>query len=169
MNVSWKVKKQESSMTMPLQKDASHTLQQLCELFGNSSDFHSSPIQIGVSHGFLCALTTMAEAQTLVEKLLEPLTAGSAASALSVGTLQQLEQFRQEKLGLLIFAYAKNVQEATDQLLNGDALLIMDGVEQVLCVRIGGIPSRSIEAPKTKRSFEERRNRSRSRWIRIFR
>ncbi|MWC30824.1 spore germination protein [Paenibacillus sp. MMS18-CY102] len=150
MSVSRALTKQEGSMAMPLNKDANDTLLQLRELLGNSSDFQSSAIQIGTSHGFLCTLTSMADAQSLMEKLHEPLK-GSAASQLSVDSLQQLEQFRQEKLGVLAFAYAATVQEAAGQLLSGDALLIVDGVEQVLCITVGGMPTRAIEAPKNQK------------------
>lgn len=146
----WQERKQESRLTSAIGTDPAQTLFQLRELFGNSVDLQSTALRIGTANGMVCTLTTMADSTTMAEKLLIPLAEEITAEARSI-TRHQLEQLRQERLGVLQFVYATTLLEAAERLLNGDALLIVDGVDQVLCIEIGGMAVRSLEEAKTQR------------------
>lgn len=150
MKQDWQSRKQESRLTSALSTDKEQTLIQLRELFGNSSDLQSMALRIGTSNGIVCTLKTMADSNTMAEKLLVPLMEEVVVEARPI-TLQQLEELRQERLGVLSFVYATTLREAAERMLNGDALLIVDGVDQVLCIEIGGMAVRSLDEAKAQR------------------
>lgn len=150
MKAGWNERKQESGLTSALHTDPKQTLLQLRELFGNPPDFHSTAIRIGTANGFICMLKTMGDPKTMSDKLLVPLME-EASEGRSPLQFQQLEQMRQERLGVLPFVYAATVREAAEQMLAGDAILLAEGVDKALCIEIGGIAARSIEEPKSQR------------------
>ncbi|MBY9078571.1 spore germination protein [Paenibacillus sp. HN-1] len=150
MKTGWNERKQESRLTSALSTDPNQTLLQLRELFGNPIDFQSTEIRIGTADGFMCMLKTLCDSKTMSDKLLAPLMKMAAAEC-SPLQFPELEQIRQEKLGVLPFVYAGTIREAAERMLAGDAILMAAGVDQVLCIEIGGIAARSIEEPKTQR------------------
>ncbi|WP_052098710.1 spore germination protein [Paenibacillus stellifer] len=150
MKAGWNERKQESRYTSALSTDPKETLLQLRELFGNPVDFQSTAIRIGTADGYMCVLKTMGDSKTMTDKLLIPLMEEATAEG-SPLQFRQLEKIRQDKLGVLPFVYAATIREAAERMLAGDAILMAEGVNQVLCIEVGGIAARSIEEPKTQR------------------
>lgn len=150
MKAGWNECKQESRFTSALCTDPKQTLLQLRELFGNPPDFQSTAIRIGSANGFICMLKTMGDPKTMSDKLLVPLMEETSQGNSSL-QFPQLEQMRQERLGVLPFVYAATIREAAERMLAGDAILLAEGVDKALCIEIGGIAARSIEEPKTQR------------------
>lgn len=149
MKEGWNKRKQENRFTSALSTDPKQTLLQLRELFGDPADFQSTAIRISTADGFMCMLKTMGDSKTMSDRLLIPLMEGATAGSSPI-QFQQLEQIRQEKLGVLPFVYAATIREAAERMLAGDAILMAEGVNKALCIEIGGMAARSIEEPKTQ-------------------
>ncbi|MUT64707.1 spore germination protein [Paenibacillus sp. NEAU-GSW1] len=150
MKAGWRERKEESGLTAALGTDSEQTMVQLRELFGNPPDFQAAAIRIGTANGFICMLKTLSDHKTMSDKLLIPLMEESSEGNIPL-QFQQLEQLRQERLGVLPFVYAATVREAAERMLAGDAILLAEGVDKALCIEIGGAAVRAIEESKSQR------------------
>lgn len=118
------------------------------EAFSLSIDFHYSTLIVGQRDAIVYYFETLISKDRLTEEIFEPLI--SAEGADSVIEKGDLEEFRKEYFASVPYKFAENYHQIYWKLLNGYAVIIIDGIEQALCINLGSIEKRTVSEPSTQ-------------------
>lgn len=118
---------------------------QVQDLFNQSFDFKMDAIRLGEIKAYVCYLGTMVNQDTLTNKLL-------SAAAVNRTPLKQndIEMIRDTYFPTVAYEIASNFHQVVWHILNGYAVILVDGVDKALSIQIGAIEQRSIMEPSTQ-------------------
>lgn len=118
---------------------------QLEDLFKNSFDFSVDSIKLGERDAYICYLGTMLSKDALVNKVLDASQyQGKPKSQDSIGSI------RDTYFPTVSYEYADSLHKVVWHVLNGYAVIMVDGQEKALSLEIGNIEQRSIVEPSTQ-------------------
>lgn len=119
--------------------------QQIGQLFNKSFDFKMESIKLGEKDACVCYLQTMLNMDDLTDKVLN-----AAQYAANLGPKPNLDTLRNAYFPTLSFEYADTFHKVVWQILNGFAVIMVDGEGKALSMQIGNIEHRSIAEPSTQ-------------------
>ncbi|MFP3122044.1 spore germination protein [Ectobacillus funiculus] len=128
-------------------------IKQLKGMFERSSDIVFYEFQLGgIQKGALIYLDGMIDAEVLDSDVIKPLLNVEKVTFLSAAIpLKDMETFLQEQvIHVSQIGTGETIQEAADHILDGDTVLLLDGVSQVLFISTKGWDMRSVEEPSTE-------------------
>lgn len=122
---------------------------QMKETFGNTADLMIENIQIGQRDGLLFYLTTMTDWQVVTNKVLYPLTE-AVDQKKEIVTDTDWKNY-----GRKIFSGSQHTiieleQQIVDDIVNGQAVVLLEEMNSALSIKIKSFEKRSIEEPTTQ-------------------
>jgi spore germination protein KA len=118
---------------------------QIQEVFQKTMDFKIDPIKIGEMNACVCYLGTMLDKDALTDKVL------NAFHRLSPDPSKlNIELIRDIYFPTVAFEYATNFHKVVWHILNGYAVIMVEGQKKALSLEIGKTPQRSIVEPSTQ-------------------
>lgn len=128
-------------------------IKQLKGIFDRSSDIVFYEFQLsGIQKGVLICLDGMIDSDIIDSDVMKPLLNVGKIIFLSADIpLRDMETFLQEQvIHVSQVSIGKTIQEAINHILDGDTVLLLDGVKQALFISTKGWDTRSIEEPSTE-------------------
>ncbi len=116
--------------------------------FSLSIDFHYSTLIVGKRDAIAYYFDTLISKERLTEEIFEPLVAAEGSD--TVLQSGNLEEFRKEFFASVPYKFAENYHQIFWKLLNGYAVIVIDGIEKALCINLGSIEKRSVSEPSTQ-------------------
>ncbi|WP_077210848.1 spore germination protein [Bacillus dakarensis] len=118
---------------------------QLKNLFQDTFDFNIDSIKIADQEACVCYLGTMLDKDALTNKVLN-----AAKSSSKQSLLMDIEEIRDTYFPTCAFEYADNFHKVVWQVLNGYAVIMVDGQKKALALEIGNKEHRAIMEPSTQ-------------------
>ncbi|MFE8701389.1 spore germination protein [Cytobacillus sp. FJAT-54145] len=123
----------------------SENKKQLQQLFQQSFDFKMDDIKIGNHFACVCYLETMLDKNELTNKVLN-----AAQGSIEDKVLLNIESIRNTYFPTVAYEYDENFHKVIWHVLNGHAVILIDGIQQALSLEIGRTENRSITEPSTQ-------------------
>ncbi|RXI99838.1 spore germination protein [Anaerobacillus alkaliphilus] len=123
--------------------------QKLKQAFGNTADLIIENIQFGQKQGLLVYLNTLTDWQVISSKILLPLTE-AANQQEQVFTESDWVDFGQETFSGAEHTFIKEEQKIIDDIINGQAVILIEGFISVLSIKVLSFENRGIEEPTTQ-------------------
>lgn len=120
-------------------------IKQLKGLFQDTFDFRIDRIKIANQDACVCYLGTMLNKDTLTNKVLNAAKTSSKQPLFMV-----IEEIRDTYFPTCAFEYADNFHQVVWQVLNGYAVIMVDGQDKALALEIGNTDHRAIAEPSTQ-------------------
>lgn len=124
--------------------DLKENEKQLKQVFQQTFDFKIDSIKLGKLDASVCYLGTMLSKDTLTDKVLNALQNSAPSS------LKEVESIRDAYFPTVAYEYADSFHKVVWHVLNGFAVVMIDGVEKALALDIGNIEKRAIAEPSTQ-------------------
>lgn len=118
---------------------------QLQELFKNSFDFSMDMIKLDDMNACVCYLGTMLNKDALVNKILS-----ASQNQTKPNQPMNMETIRDTYFPTVAYKYANNFHQVVWDILNGFAVVMVDGQEKALSIEIRNTEQRSIAEPSTQ-------------------
>jgi spore germination protein KA len=125
------------------------TKQRIKAIFGNTADLMIEDIKVGQRDGLLFYLTTMTDWQVVTNKVLYPLTESVDQKELIL-TDADWQNYGKKIFSGSQHSFIELEHEIFDAIVNGEAVIFVDGLQPVLSIKIRAIEKRSIEEPTTQ-------------------
>jgi spore germination protein KA len=116
--------------------------------FSHSIDFHYSTVLVGNRDGKVYYFDTLINKERMTEEIYDPLTSTEGKDAIE-GT-DHLEEFRKEYFSSVPNTFAENYHQVFWKLLNGYAVLVINGIEKAICINLGTLEKRTVSEPSTQ-------------------
>ncbi|PAE21324.1 spore germination protein [Bacillus sp. 7504-2] len=117
----------------------------LHELFKQTFDFSCDDIRLGESEACVCYLGTMLNIHSLTDKVLNVPRETSVSK-----NPKNIEEIRDRYFPTMAFEYADTFHKVVWHILNGFAVIMVDGQEKALSLEIGDTEKRAITEPSTQ-------------------
>lgn len=118
---------------------------QLKKVFHHSFDFKMDPIRLGKLEASICYLETMLSKDTLTNKVLN-----AAQTPVSQSFPKDIKSIRNMYFPTVAYEQAENFHQIIWYILNGHAVIMIDGLVTALSLDIGNTAQRSINEPSTQ-------------------
>ncbi len=138
----------ETETPEPLLKSLQDNDKIIQQAFSLSIDFHYSTLIVGKRDAIVYFFETLISKDRLTEEIYEPLVSAEGSDALLESG--NLEEFRKEFFASVPYKFAENYHQIFWKLLNGYAVIVIDGIEQALCINLGSIEKRTVSEPSTQ-------------------
>ena len=125
--------------------DLKMNVEQLKEIFNDTSDFQKIDIIVGEKNACVCYIGTTLNKSDLNAKVLEPLR-----DAFPKKDINTVDKLREAYFPAVSYEYAENIHEIVWKVLNGYAVILIDNFQKGLALDIGGTEKRSITEPSTQ-------------------
>ncbi len=136
---------QEERLSKQYFRNHEQNKQQIDQLFNKNFDFKMESIKLGDKDACVCYLETLLNKDDLTDKVL------SAAQYTAIdGTNRNMDTIRDTYFPTLSYEYADNFHRVVWHILNGYAVIMIDGEEKALSLQIGNIEHRAIAEPSTQ-------------------
>ncbi|MCI5729145.1 MAG: spore germination protein [Clostridia bacterium] len=122
----------------------SENLEMLKKLFGNTMDYLPRTFQIGETPAALITIDGLVNKQTIAQSILQPIL---SVPILQLGGQQKLCYIRDHALATVEQKEITQLQQGTDLLMAGFALLLLEGASFALAFGVQGFPLRSVDEP----------------------
>jgi spore germination protein KA len=129
--------------------DLHRAKQQIQTVFGSTADLMIENIKIGQQDGLLFYLTTMTDWQVVTNKVLYPLTE-SVDQKEQILTDAQWQNYGEKIFSGSQHSFIELEQDIVDAIVNGEAVIFVDGKQSVLSIKIKAFEKRGIEEPTTQ-------------------
>ncbi|MBM7663191.1 spore germination protein KA [Bacillus mesophilus] len=117
--------------------------------FQDSIDFTQSYIKVGGQNGFACYLDSMIDSKQLAEKIVEPL-GNSIKEQENITDQASFNEFRETYFTSIPYEFVSKEHDAVWYLLSGYILLVVEGVNVALALKVFDIQFRGITEPSTQ-------------------
>lgn len=115
------------------------------DTFNETVDFKLEKIKLGKTDACVCYLGTMLDKQSLINSVLQ-----GVSEKKELQPLKDMEAIRDTYFPSLAFQYAKNFHQVVWNILNGYAVIMVDGFKEALSIEVGQTEYRSIVEPSTQ-------------------
>ncbi|WP_226669895.1 spore germination protein [Metabacillus litoralis] len=115
------------------------------ELFNKSSDFEKIEVKIGNKSASVFYLGTMLNKNDLNLQVLN-----SLRQAFKEKDFKEIEEIREAYFPVISYKYTTTLHDIVWLILNGYAVLLVDGHDKAIALEVGGAEKRSIEEPSTQ-------------------
>ncbi|MBT2730904.1 spore germination protein [Bacillus sp. ISL-75] len=149
----WSYNQEDDSNSYQLKGHFQDDLKQLKMIFERSSDIVFREFQIaGIQKGGLIYLDGLVDIQMIDSDVLKPLLdIGKGTSLSATIPLKKMDTFLQDSVIYVSqVSIGKTIKEVVDHILNGDTVLLLDGVNQALFISAQAWETRSVEEPATE-------------------
>ncbi|MFN7249322.1 MAG: spore germination protein [Anaerobacillus sp.] len=139
----------EQKIAQKFDGDLHRVKQRIKMIFGSTADLMIENIKVGQRDGMLFYLTTMTDWQVVTNKVLYPLTE-------SVDQKEQiLTDAEWKNYGKKVFSGSQHTfieleQQIVEAIVNGEAVIFVNGMQSVLSIKIKAFEKRGIEEPTTQ-------------------
>ncbi|MGB8957170.1 MAG: spore germination protein [Tumebacillaceae bacterium] len=124
-------------------------LTELKRAFGKTVDFKFEHIHVGVQEGLLLYLETMISSQVLVEEVCKPLALAAVRSKKIVDQAG-LDALRKDLFVGCSSQLHRDLKKVVEDIMDGYAVVIVQGIPFALTLKINKIEQRGIEEPSTQ-------------------
>ncbi|WP_078554111.1 spore germination protein [Bacillus alkalicellulosilyticus] len=131
-----------------INKDAKQFQAWITQTLGNSFDFYHETVQVGSTNGYLYYLTTMTNTEVITEKITQPLS--SISSNNQSMTLSEWKTLCHKIFGGTQHHFVATKNEVVTLLMKGYLVIHLDGMNEVIVIKIRSTDLRSIEEPSTQ-------------------
>ncbi|KMJ59632.1 spore gernimation protein [Bacillus sp. LL01] len=138
----------ETEASEPIMKSLRENDEIIQNAFSLSIDFHYSTLVVGKREAIAYYFDTLITKDRLTEEIFEPLVSADGSDTLLESG--NLEEFRKKFFASVPYKFAENYHQIFWKLLNGYAVIIIDGIEQALCINLGSIEKRPVSEPSTQ-------------------
>lgn len=118
-------------------------------LFGSTSDLITENIHIGKKDGLLFYLNTLTNWQVITNKVLEPIT-DAAVNKKEINSEDSWKSFCKDIFSGSRTKFIQSHQDIIKNILDGHAIIFVDGQKTVLAIQVLKIDTRSVEEPSTQ-------------------
>lgn len=136
---------QDSEVEKKYFRNLEKNKEQLNNLFNQTIDFVMDDIRIGKQKACICYLETLLDKNELSSKVLNSIHKDGDHSGIT-----KIESIREDFFSTIPYKYAENLHQVAWNILNGYAVILVDGIEQALSLEIGGVEQRAIAEPSTQ-------------------
>ena len=130
-------------------KSLNDNLTELRRAFGKTSDFHHEQIHVGEQEGLLLYLETMTSQQVMAEAVRKPLALATVRSSKIVDQAG-VDLLRKDFFVGCASQLHGDLKKVVEDIMDGCAVVIVQGVPYALSLRIDNIEKRGIEEPSTQ-------------------
>lgn len=132
-----------------ISKDVSRVERNIKQIFGDTTDFHTEDIHIGQTLGKLCFLSSMVEANTVTDKIVEPLM-NANVHELKVTSEKEWERYIKDVFPGTKYSVLEKEEDVIRDILNGYVILLVGGQDSALSIKAMQQNKRGIEEPSTQ-------------------
>lgn len=118
---------------------------QIKEVFNQTFDFKMESIKLGEKDAYVCYLETMLKKKDLTDKVLN-----AAVYSANMGAPLKIDSIRNTYFPTLAYEYADSFHKVVWHVLNGYAVIMIDGEGKALSLEIGNVEQRAITEPSTQ-------------------
>ena len=149
----WSYNQEDDSNSYQLKGHFQDDLKQLKMIFERSSDIVFREFQLaGIQKGGLIYLDGLVDIQMIDSDVLKPLLDIRKGTSLSATIpLKKMDTILQDSVIYVSqLSIGTTIKEVVDHILNGDTVLLLDGVNQALFISAQAWETRSVEEPATE-------------------
>lgn len=136
---------QQENISKKYYKSLEKNKKQIQELFQHSFDFTIDPIKLGDTDACVCYLGTMLSKDTLTNKVLNSLHPHRDHPR-----HKDINSIRDNYFPTVSYEYADTFHKVVWNVLNGYAVIMVDGQRKALSLEIGNVEKRAITEPSTQ-------------------
>ncbi|MDZ5474039.1 spore germination protein [Bacillus sp. 31A1R] len=135
---------QDESIEKNFYRDLETNKSEINKLFVQTFDFEMKDIKLGKQKACICYLESMLDTNELSNKVLNSINKSISHE------INDIETVRDEFFPTVPYQYVENLHQVTWNVLNGQAVLLVDGITKALTFKIGGTEQRAITEPSTQ-------------------